>query len=135
MNAELPVIDVHSTSVAATPEVVFDALERIGPRLGTDRISRAYAGLVGTEDAGAFHVARSERPQLVVLAGSHRFSRYELPFRIEPTGQGSTMHAETRAVFPGVGGRLYRAAVIGSGGHRVAMRLLLSSLKRTIEPR
>jgi len=135
MTSELPLIDVHSAGVAATPETVFDALERLGPRVGTDAVSRTYARLVGTEDRGPFHLARSERPGLVLLAGSHRFSRFELAFRIEPAGRGSVMHAETRAVFPGIGGRLYRAAVIGSGGHRVAMRLLLGSLKRSIERR
>jgi hypothetical protein len=114
---------------------VFTSLERIGSRIGTDRVFRRYARLVGTEDAGAFHVVRAERPGLVVLAGSHRFSRYELVFRIEPATGGSVMHAETRATFLGLGGSLYRAAVIGSGGHRVAMRFLLWSLKRRIEHR
>jgi hypothetical protein len=130
---ELPVVDVHSTNVAASPDAVFEALERIGPRIGTDPVFRTYARLVGTEDRGAFHIARSERPELVVLGGSHRFSRYELEFRIAPADGGSTIHAETRATFPGLGGGLYRAAVIGTGGHRVAMRLLLGSLRRRIE--
>jgi hypothetical protein len=134
---ELPFVDVHSTEIAAPPEIVFEAFERIGPRLGTDRLSTLYARLVGTEDAGAFHVARAERPGLVVLAGSHRFSRYQLALRIEPSGSGSssTVHAETRAVFPGLGGRVYRAAVIGTGGHRVAMKLLLRGLKGRVEHR
>jgi hypothetical protein len=124
---------VHSTDVAAAPDAVFEALERIGPRIGTDPVFSTYARLVGTEDAGPFHVARSEPPTLVVLAGSHRFSRYELAFRIEPGDKGSTIHAETRATFPGFGGALYRAAVIRTGGHGVAMRLLLGSLRRRIE--
>jgi hypothetical protein len=130
---QLPLVDVHSANVAAAPEAVFDALMRIGPRIGTDPVFRAYSRLVGTEDRGAFHIARSERPTLVGLGGSHRFSRYELAFRIEPADGGSTLHAETRATFPGFGGGLYRAAVIGTGGHRVAMRLLLGSLRRRIE--
>jgi hypothetical protein len=132
---ELPFIDAHSTAVTAAPEAVFEALERIGPRLGADRVSRRYARLVGTEDVGAFHVARSERPGLVALAGSHRFSRYELIFRIEPANGSSILEAETRAEFPGLGGGIYRAAVIGTGGHQVAMRLLLGALKRRIERR
>jgi hypothetical protein len=130
---ELPLVDEHSTKVAASPHVVFDALERIGPRIGTDRVSRSYARLVGTEDRGAFHLASSERPTLVVLGGSHRFSRFELVFRIEPENGGSIVRAETWAAFPGFGGRVYRALVIGTGGHRVAMRLLLGSLRRRIE--
>jgi hypothetical protein len=131
--SELPLIDVHSTDVSAAPDAVFRALERIGPRIGTDPVFRTYARLVGTEDRGPFHVARPERPTLVVLGGSHRFSRYELAFRIEPADHGATVHAETRATFPGVGGALYRAAVIRTGAHGVAMRLLLGSLRRRIE--
>jgi hypothetical protein len=131
--SELPFVDVHATTVAATPGAVFDALERIGPRIGTDPISRTYARLVGTEDRGAFHVARSERPMVVVLGGSRRFSRYELVCRIEPEHGGSVVRFETWAEFPGLGGRVYRAVVIGTGGHRVGMRLMLGSLKRNIE--
>jgi len=131
--SELPFVDAHCTSVAAAPGVVFDALERIGPRLGTDAVSRMYARLVGTEDRGPFHVTRSERPTLVVLSGSHRFSRYELVCRVEPQNGGSVVRFETWAEFPGLGGWVYRAAVIGTGGHRVAMRLLLAGLKRRIE--
>jgi hypothetical protein len=129
----LPFVDVHSTTVAATPEAVFAALERIGPRIGTDPLFSRYARLVGSEDQGAFHVARSERPTLVVLGGSHRFSRYELVCRIEPENGGSVVRFETWAEFTGLGGRLYRAAVIGTGGHRIAMGLLLASLRRRIE--
>jgi hypothetical protein len=131
--SELPFVDVHETAVAVTPEAAFAALERIGPRIGTDPIFSRYARLVRAEDVGAFHVARSERPTLVVLGGSHRFSRYELVCRIEPSEDGSVVRFETWAEFPGPAGRLYRAAVIGTGGHRVAMRLLLASLKRRIE--
>jgi hypothetical protein len=131
--SELPFVDVHSTTVAAAPEAVFEALERIGPRIGTDPMFRRYARLVGAEDVGAFHVARSERPTLVVLGGSHRFSRYELVCRIEPSEGGSVVRFETWAEFPGLGGKLYRAAVIGTGGHRIGMRLLLGSLRRRIE--
>jgi hypothetical protein len=131
--SELPFIDVHSVTVAVTPEAAFDALERLGPRIGTDPIFRRYARLVRAADVGAFHVARSERPTLVVLGGSHRFSRYELVCRIEPAQGASVVRFETWAEFPCLGGRLYRAAVIGTGGHRVGMRLLLGALKRRIE--
>jgi hypothetical protein len=133
--SELPFIDTHTVAVDAPPEVVFETLERLGPRLGTDRVSARYARLVGCEDKGAFHLARSVRPELVVLEGSHRFSRYQLAFRIEPSSAGSTstIHADTRAVFPGLAGGLYRAAVIRSGGHRVAMRLLLAALRGRVQ--
>jgi hypothetical protein len=33
--SELPFIDVHSATLAVSPGAAFDALERIGPRIGT----------------------------------------------------------------------------------------------------
>jgi hypothetical protein len=38
--------------------------------------------------------------------------------------------AQTRAAFRGVLGRIYRAAVIGSGGHRLVTRRLLRQVAR-----
>jgi len=38
---------------------------------------------------------------------------------------GEVLRARTEAAFPGLLGRLYRAAVIGSGGHRLVARRLL----------
>jgi hypothetical protein len=44
----------------------------------------------------------------------------------------SRLRAETHAAFPGLLGRLYRAAVIGSGGHRLVTRRLLRQIARGI---
>jgi hypothetical protein len=66
----------------------------------------------------------------VVFAGRHRFSRYGIIFRIAPIAAGSTLSAESRAEFPGVAGRAYRAMVVGSGGHVIATRGLLRSIAK-----
>ena len=65
----------------------------------TNEIREARTGddgtyrLVGCEDSShppiGFHVADAERPRSIVLAGSHRFARYELTLLIEPDGPGS----------------------------------------------
>jgi hypothetical protein len=76
-----------------------------------------------------FAVTEADPPRLLILRGRHRFSRYELRFELDPLKRGCVeVHAKTSATFPGVHGRIYRALVIGSGGHRVAVRRMLTSI-------
>ena len=42
---------------------------------------------------------------------------------------------ESRAAFPGPQGRLYRLAVVGSGGHVVAVRRMLTGIRRAADRR
>ena len=46
---------------------------------------------------------------------------------------GTRLGAETWAEFPGIHGRAYRAAVIGTRGHVVAVRRILAAVKRGAE--
>jgi hypothetical protein len=136
---ELRFIDTHAVSVRAPAEVVFEAVERTVPRLAAGPLATTYARLIGATDLGAdggpvgFHVARRDAPSALVLAGRHRFSSYELAFRIEDSAVGSRLHADTRAAFPGLSGAAYRAAVIGSGGHRIIVRRMLAAIRRRAE--
>lgn len=89
-------------------------------------------------EAGAtlpgFRVASVEPPGALVLDGSHRFARHEMAFELSGSGSGLTeLAVVTRAEFPGPVGTAYRAFVIGSGGHVVATRRLLKSVKREAE--
>jgi hypothetical protein len=78
-----------------------------------------------------FHIAVLEEPSELALAGRHRFSDYALVFRLEELGANRTrLRAETRAEFPGVKGRIYRAMVIGTRGHVLATRRLLGAVQR-----
>jgi hypothetical protein len=63
-----------------------------------------------------------------VLRGRHRFSDYSLTFVVD----GERVRALTHAAFPGVLGRLYRAAVIGSGGHRIVVKRLLRKIAQAV---
>ena len=66
--------------------------------------------------------------------GRHRFSSYALIFRLDRVGPDeSRLRAETRAEFPGVSGGIYRFLVIGTRGHLVAVRRLLSTIKHRSE--
>ena len=117
----LPFIDEHSREVEATPDAVWEALGatlRRGPG----------GGIIG------FHVERAERDSELALAGRHPFSVYRLVFRIEDLGGGHTrLRAHTSAAFPGLAGRVYRALVIGTGAHVLAVRRLLGSVARRAE--
>jgi hypothetical protein len=145
---ELPKIDEHETTIAAGADVVWRILLESFDRSSSRAAFPRYARLVGCADVTAsgprplaegstipgFRVTAVVPPSELVLEGSHRFSTYAFIFRIEPVGSGQTrLRAETRASFPGWAGRAYRLLVIGTRGHVVAVRLMLSGIKRRAE--
>ncbi|HVT64773.1 MAG TPA: hypothetical protein VHD81_06450 [Mycobacteriales bacterium] len=129
----LPLIDVHSVVADAAPEAVFDAVERRFAGWLSGRLGGALSRLWGCEPAGAFEVVAEERPTLIVVAGKHRFSRYGIVFRINPTSTGSTLSAESHAEFPGLHGRAYKALVVDSRLHVIATRRLLGEIADSAE--
>ena len=146
-SGELPLLDEHVIGSSADPRRVWSALPG-GIAAAFDRgRARALAGLLGCRERRAdepfapiegatipgFRVARSDPPREIALEGRHRFSRYRLTFEIEPRGSGSRIRAVTHADFPGVRGSLYRALVVGSGGHRIVTRRILNSIARRAE--
>jgi len=135
---QLPYIDEHSQRVDAPADVVWMALlevlrremggsERIARMLGCDPAqgTSEFAGRPGDAVPG-FRVVEAEPGRRLALRGRHRFSSYALTFVLD----GDHLRAQTHAAFPGVLGRLYRAAVIGSGGHRLVTRRLLRQVAR-----
>lgn len=146
--ASLPWVDEHATELDATPAVVWPALLRTVERMASGWTGPAYARAVGCADAEpggprplevgstvpGFHVAELIPERLLVLRGSHHFSAYALAFRLEPLGGVRTrLLAETRAEFPGLKGRAYRALVIGTRMHVLAVRRLLGAVARRVE--
>jgi hypothetical protein len=144
---ELPYLDEHEVAAAASPEEVWAALPG-ALRDAFDR-SRAHwlARILGCEGQGGrgeldgapaetlagFHVTSAQPPHEIALEGRHRFSRYRLAFEIDPSESGSKIRAVTHAEFPGVRGALYRAMVVGSGGHRIVTTRILRSIARRAE--
>jgi hypothetical protein len=139
MRAEaLPYLDEHTTTIAAGAGEVWLAL------LGTlDRIhGTTYARAVGCADPRAsgprplaegstvpgFRVTAAVPGSELVLQGRHRFSTYALIFRLEEGRDRTLLRAESRAVFPGRAGGLYRLLVVGTRGHVLAIRRLLSAV-------
>jgi hypothetical protein len=107
---QLPFVDEHSIEADAPPEQVWEQLQRTAPSTG-------------------FHVTESDAPEKLVLEGRHPFSRYALVFLVDAIDGGrARVRAQTWAAFPGPHGRVYRALVIGSGLHVVAVRRMLRRL-------
>ncbi len=153
--AALPYVDEHAYEVAAGAGETWEALLVVVERSFGDGATPRVARALGCEDTAAagprplavgsaipgFHVAvatppsdAGSGPAELALAGSHRFSRYALIFRVDalaPTG--SRVRAETRAEFPGLKGAVYRAAVIGSRGHVLVTRRIVAAVKRRAE--
>lgn len=143
----LPEIDEHGTLIHAPPERVWEALLATLPRSFSGRLTVRVAERLGcaeTELRGepgttgstlpGFVCARSIEPAMLALEGQHRFSRYALLFRLEPTKDGKTLlRAETRALFPGLRGRIYKALVIGTRGHVLAINRMLRAIRKRAE--
>jgi hypothetical protein len=139
----LPFVDEQSQRLDAPADMVWSALLRVLRRtmgasetlariLGCDPAdgTAEFAGRVGDTVPG-FRVVASEPGRRLALRGRHRFADYALTFALE----GGLLRAQTSAAFPGVKGRLYRAAVIGSGSHRVVTRRLLRQVARSVGTR
>ena len=134
----LPYIDEHSQRFDTPTEVVWASLLRVLRRqmggsetlarvLGCDpaRGTAEFSGNPG-EAVPGFLVVAAEPGRRLALRGRHRFANYTLTFLLD----GDLLRAQTHAEFPGIAGRLYRAAVIGSGAHRWITRRLLRQVAR-----
>jgi hypothetical protein len=135
---ELPYVDEHSERVDAAADLVWTALLKVLRRQmgGSERFARIlgcdpaqgtpeFAGRPGDAVPG-FRVVEAEPGRRLALRGRHRFSTYALTFVLD----GDRLRAQTHAAFPGLLGRLYRAAVIGTGAHRLVTRRLLRQVAR-----
>ncbi len=147
-SALLPFVDEHTVIVAADARRVWSALSRVVDRSFSGSGKALFARALGcadlaSSDRGAlaqgstrpgFHVCTAIPERELSLEGRHRFARYALNFHIEELGDDRTrVSAETRARFPNLRGRGYRALVIGTGGHVLVVHHMLAAVKRTAE--
>lgn len=145
---QLPHVDEHAVVVAADPEATWVALLRVVEGTVSAGAAPRMARVLGCEDTDpggprplalgsvlpGFHVASCESEAELGLGGRHRFSRYALIFRLDDDGAGGTrLRAETRAVFPGLKGRIYRTLVIGTRMHVLVTRRILTATQRRAE--
>jgi hypothetical protein len=126
----LPYIDEHAITVDANREDTWSALLRVMCRDPHDP-STVPTGFVLDE---------ARRPERFALKGRHPFAVYRWVFEldIEPGDQEphrTRLRARTWADFPGIHGKIYRALVIGTGGHRMAVRWTLKRIAAAAHPR
>ena len=143
----LPRVDEHAIEVEASQAAAWEALIPVLLKAFGGPLSTRLARRLGCTEAdiagdprhpGAtipgFVVARAVPPTLYALLGAHRFSRYALVFSVDRlSADRARIRAETRAEFAGPAGRAYRALVIGTRGHVLAVRRLLRAAKRRAE--
>jgi hypothetical protein len=114
----LPYIDEHAITIEANCAETWSALLRVLCRDPHDP-STVPAGFVLDE---------ARPPVRFGLKGRHPFAIYEWVFELDAEApQRTRVRATTWADFPGLHGKVYRALVIGTGGHRAVVR---STLKR-----
>jgi hypothetical protein len=145
--ADLPALDEHTIDVATPPAAVWPALLAAVDGAFAGPVASTYARLIrcthpssggprplaaGSTIVG-FRVATAVPEEELDLVGHHVFSTYRLRFTLDPISDGTRVRAETRAVFPGLHGRLYRTAVVGTGAHVASVRRLLDSVRRRAE--
>ena len=148
MPAALPFIDEFDVMIQASAPAVYEALTRHLQRAFGMRGARVVAGLLGCAHRGAtyalppvvgqetsgFVVVEVKEPYRLALEGRHRFASYRLSFGVDPLAEDRThLIARTHAHFLGFHGRIYRALVIGSGGHEIVVRRMLAAVSARAE--
>jgi hypothetical protein len=148
--SQLPYLDEHATAIAAGVDDVWLALIETLDQTFSRTHATSFARTVRCADRTAsgprplaegstipgFRVAAAAPGSELALEGRHRFSAYALIFRLDQVNAGrSLLRAESRAAFPGLAGGVYRLLVVGTGGHIVATRRLLSAIASRSESR
>jgi hypothetical protein len=130
-SSELPYVDEHAIRIAASRELVWAALQRYVATSLRIAEGNPLARILGTQPRAGFEIAECAPVERLTLTGHHRFSRYMLTFELTDAAEGMTqLRAQTYAEFPGVGGHVYRALVIGTRAHLVTTNHILRSVRR-----
>jgi hypothetical protein len=123
---QLPYIDEHAIAVDADRAETWNAVLRVMCHDPENPHSVPFGFVLDTADS----------PERFALKGRHPFAVYRLVFTLEPLSDAlgadrTRLAAQTWAAFPGLKGRIYRALVIGSGGHQVVVRRMLHRIAAT----
>ncbi|MFE9581871.1 hypothetical protein ACFYO1_36225 [Nocardia sp. NPDC006044] len=112
----LSYIDQHARSIDANRDRVWKALLEVMCKDPADP----------STVPGGFVLDEAAVPSRLALKGRHWFSVYALVFELDDEGANRTrIRAESWGNFPGLHGKIYRALVIGTGGHKIVVRGLL----------
>ena len=112
----LDYIDEHAISVAASRAETWPAVLRTLCRDPQDPSTVPFG----------FVLDEARPPERLALEGRHPFATYRWVFELDDEApQRTCVRSVTWAHFPGLRGKIYRALVIGTGGHRVVVRWTL----------
>jgi hypothetical protein len=126
----LPMMDEHSVIVAAPREAVWKSVVQYAHGL-TQSEHRLLGAALGAEPRSGFEISHQIDGERLELSGRHHFARYRLVFALAEQATGTLkLSAISYAVFPGARGRLYRALLLGSRGHVLAVRHMLRAISR-----
>ncbi|WP_405162627.1 hypothetical protein OG203_41200 [Nocardia sp. NBC_01499] len=138
----LPVVDDQAIFIDAPAAVVWRELGVVVGQLGSRgvEVGGRLLGVRPTVAGGdplfvgstlpGFATVRAEPCRELVFHGQHRFSRYVVTFRLAAEGARTMLHAETRAIFPGVIARLYQAVVVDSRLSEFGTLAMLRKIRR-----
>ncbi|OMC20669.1 DUF2867 domain-containing protein [Mycobacterium colombiense] len=120
----LPYIDEHAITIDANRDDTWAALLRVMCRDPRDPSTVPFG----------FVLDEARPPARFALKGRHWFAVYRWVFELDALdGSARTrLRAATWADFPGIHGNAYRALVIGTGGHRVAVRRTLKRVAAAV---
>lgn len=89
--------------------------------------------ILGTAPRSGFELVEEIENERVALAGRHRFARYRLVFVLDEAPADATkLSVQSFAAFSGTRGRLYRALLMGSGGHVFAVRHMIRTIQHDV---
>lgn len=120
----LPYIDEHAIAIHASPAETWSALLAKTCRDPADPTTVPFG----------FTLEEATPPRRLALKGRHLFAVYRLVYELDPEADGVRLRALTFAAFPGLRGKVYRALVIGSGGHRIVVRRMLRRVADAVRP-
>ena len=143
---ELPFIDERVRSVTAPTLQAWEAVRIVVAR-SMDGLPAVVARAWGLEPPRAegqrplvsgsavpgFRAVEAHAARSLRLEGRHRFSVYRLEFLVDEADSGAVVRARSYAAFPGPQGAVYRALVISSHGHVLAMHRMLGAIARHAE--
>jgi hypothetical protein len=96
---ELPYVDEHAITIAASRLRVWIALQRYTATSLRIPGGSPIARLLGTQPRAGFEVLDSAPARSLTLAGRHRFARYRLTFDLTDAAEGATrLRAQTCAL-------------------------------------
>jgi hypothetical protein len=126
----LPLLDEHSAALKASRSAVWRAVRQYAR--GLEQADHVVLGrILGTEPESGFELAEEVEGERLALTGRHRFARYRLVFELEAeTSNVTRLSIRSFATFPGARGRFYRGLVWGTGGHVLAVRHMLRTIRR-----